>query len=93
MYPGGTPESSREHPLRSVRRRPDPSRASAATVDGAVSILARYWEGVLQRLEAEVYVFAQLVAHEGERGRENEVVIARTSMRSSRSASASERNC
>jgi hypothetical protein len=42
-----------------------------------VSIVGEYWAGVLQRLEAEVQVFAQLVAHEGERGRENEAVLAR----------------
>jgi hypothetical protein len=42
-----------------------------------VSIVEEYWAGVLQRLEAEVHVFAQLVAHEGERGRENEAVLAR----------------
>jgi hypothetical protein len=42
-----------------------------------VSIVEDYWAGVLQRLDAEVHVFAQLVAHEGERGRENEAVLAR----------------
>jgi hypothetical protein len=42
-----------------------------------VSIVAEYWAGVLQRLDAEVHVFAQLVMHEGERGRENEAVLAR----------------
>lgn len=42
-----------------------------------MSIVAEYWAGVLQRLEAEVNVFAQLVAHEGEKGRENEAVLAR----------------
>jgi hypothetical protein len=42
-----------------------------------VSIVEQYWGGVLQRLEAEVNVFAQLVAHEGEKGRENEAVMAR----------------
>jgi hypothetical protein len=43
----------------------------------AVSIVAEYWAGVLQRLDAEVHVFARLIAHEGERGRENEAVLAR----------------
>lgn len=43
----------------------------------AVSIVEDYWAGVVQRLEAEVHVFAQLVTHEGERGRENESVLAR----------------
>lgn len=42
-----------------------------------MSIVEDYWAGVLQRLEAEVHVFAQLVAHEGERGQENEAVLAR----------------
>ena len=42
-----------------------------------MSIVEEYSAGVLQRLNAEVYVFAQLVTHEGERGRENEAVIAR----------------
>jgi hypothetical protein len=42
-----------------------------------VSIIEDYWAGVLQRLDAEVHVFAQLVTHEGERGRENEAVLAR----------------
>ena len=42
-----------------------------------MSIVEQYWGGVLQRLEAEVNVFAQLVAHEGEKGRENEAVMAR----------------
>lgn len=40
-------------------------------------IVSEYWAGVLQRLQAEVSVFAALVAHEGERGRENEAVLAR----------------
>ena len=42
-----------------------------------MSIVNEYWAGVLQRLEAEVNIFAQLVAHEGEKGRENEAVMAR----------------
>jgi hypothetical protein len=42
-----------------------------------MSIVNEYWAGVLQRLEVEVNVFAQLVAHEGEKGRENEAVMAR----------------
>ena len=42
-----------------------------------MSIIEDYWAGVLQRLDAEVHVFAQLVTHEGERGRENEAVLAR----------------
>lgn len=41
------------------------------------SIVAEYWQGVLQRLRAEVDVFAQLVEHNAERGRENEAAFAR----------------
>jgi len=42
-----------------------------------VTIIEEYWRGVLQRLEAEVAVFAKLVTHQGERGRENEAALAR----------------
>lgn len=42
-----------------------------------MSIVAEYWAGVFRRLDAEVNVFAQLVAHEGEKGRENEAIMAR----------------
>lgn len=41
------------------------------------SIIEQYWAGVQQRLEAEVAVFAELVQHEGERGRENEAALGR----------------
>jgi hypothetical protein len=41
-----------------------------------VSVVAQYWSGVLQRLQAEVEVFSRLVRHEGERGRANEVALA-----------------
>lgn len=42
-----------------------------------MSALEQYWSGVLQRLRAEVDVFAQLVRHMGERGRSNELALAR----------------
>lgn len=42
-----------------------------------MSIVEEYWAGVLQRLDAEVHVFAQLIAHEGERGAENEAALSR----------------
>lgn len=42
-----------------------------------MSALEQYWSGVLQRLRAEVDVFAQLVGHMGERGRLNELALAR----------------
>jgi len=41
-----------------------------------MSVVAQYWSGVLQRLQAEVEVFSRLVRHEGERGRANEVALA-----------------
>jgi hypothetical protein len=41
------------------------------------SIVSQYWAGVLQRLEAEVDVFSELIRHEGERGRENEAALGR----------------
>lgn len=42
-----------------------------------MSIVEQYWGGVLQRLRAEVDVFARLVQHMGERGRMNELALAR----------------
>ncbi|MBJ7329155.1 MAG: hypothetical protein JHC95_04605 [Solirubrobacteraceae bacterium] len=42
-----------------------------------MSVIAQYWSGVLQRLRAEVDVFARLVEHMGERGRMNELALAR----------------
>ena len=42
-----------------------------------MSALEQYWAGVLQRLRAEVDVFARLVGHMGERGRLNELALAR----------------
>jgi hypothetical protein len=42
-----------------------------------VSIVEEYWAGVLARLQAEVEVFARLVQHRGEQGRESEVALAR----------------
>lgn len=53
------------------------SKRTRVGEDGPVPIVSDYWAGVLQRLQAEVSVFAQLVAHEGERGRENEAVLER----------------
>jgi hypothetical protein len=41
-----------------------------------MSALEAYWAGVLQRLRAEVDVFARLVNHMGERGRMNELALA-----------------
>ena len=40
-------------------------------------LVEQYWIGVLQRLQAEVDVFARLVSHAGEMGRENELALAR----------------
>jgi hypothetical protein len=42
-----------------------------------MGVIEDYWSGVLQRLQAEVNVFNRLIAHQGERGRENEQAIAR----------------
>lgn len=40
-------------------------------------LVEEYWDGVLRRLQAEVDVFARLVRHQGERGRENELAFVR----------------
>jgi hypothetical protein len=42
-----------------------------------MSVVQDYWDGVLQRLRAEVNVFAHLIQHRGEQGRENEAAFAR----------------
>nr|WP_221376894.1 DUF6602 domain-containing protein [Actinoplanes polyasparticus] len=42
-----------------------------------MGIIDQYWTGALQRLHAEVEVFNRLIAHQGERGRENELALAR----------------
>ncbi|MEV4237051.1 DUF6602 domain-containing protein [Nocardia sp. NPDC049737] len=42
-----------------------------------MSILEEYWSGVLRRLQAEVDSFNRLIAHQGEKGRENELALAR----------------
>lgn len=42
-----------------------------------MTVIRDYWEGVRQRLQAEVDVFSSLVAHRGEQGRENEVALQR----------------
>lgn len=39
--------------------------------------LERYWSGVLQRLRADADVFSGLIEHYGERGRANELALAR----------------
>jgi hypothetical protein len=41
-----------------------------------VSVVEAYWNGVLQRLQAEVEVFSDLVRHQGEKGRANELAFA-----------------
>lgn len=41
------------------------------------SIVEQYWTGVAQRLQAEVDVFNELIGHPGEKGRENELSLAR----------------
>lgn len=40
-------------------------------------VVEEYWAGVVQRLQAEVDVFARLVRHHGEKGRENEAALSR----------------
>ncbi|MGK2938487.1 MAG: DUF6602 domain-containing protein [Solirubrobacteraceae bacterium] len=42
-----------------------------------MSVVEQYWGGVLQRLRAEVDVFARVVEHMGERGRMNELALSR----------------
>jgi hypothetical protein len=42
-----------------------------------MGVVEQYWGGVLQRLRAEVDVFARLVQHVGERGRMNELALSR----------------
>lgn len=42
-----------------------------------MELVERYWRGVVQRLQAEVDVFASIVEHRGEQGRENEQALAR----------------
>ncbi|MFB7112312.1 DUF6602 domain-containing protein [Streptomyces sp. NPDC056291] len=42
-----------------------------------MSVVEEYWSGVLRRLQAEVDIFNKLVRHWGERGRENELSLAR----------------
>jgi hypothetical protein len=41
------------------------------------SVVEQYWSGVLRRLQAEVDSFNKLIKHQGERGRENELALAR----------------
>lgn len=42
-----------------------------------MAILEEYWSGVLRRLQAEVDTFNRLINHQGEKGRENELSLAR----------------
>jgi hypothetical protein len=42
-----------------------------------VAVVEEYWSGVLQRLQAEVDLFNSLIKHSGEKGRENELSLAR----------------
>src|SRR5690349_3042037 len=42
-----------------------------------MTILEDYWSAVLRRLQAEVDGFNSLIEHAGERGRENELALAR----------------
>ncbi|MBB1198678.1 DUF6602 domain-containing protein [Curtobacterium flaccumfaciens] len=42
-----------------------------------VDILHSYWQGVLQRLQAEVENMNQLIGHQGVKGTENEAALAR----------------
>ncbi|MFE6893602.1 DUF6602 domain-containing protein [Streptomyces sp. NPDC057694] len=42
-----------------------------------MSVVEEYWNGVLRRLQAEVDVFNRLIKHWGERGKENELSLAR----------------
>ncbi|MEU5769742.1 DUF6602 domain-containing protein [Streptomyces asoensis] len=42
-----------------------------------ISVVEEYWSGVLRRLQAEVDIFNKLIKHWGERGRENELSLAR----------------
>ncbi|MFF8478750.1 DUF6602 domain-containing protein [Streptomyces sp. NPDC015414] len=42
-----------------------------------MSVVEEYWSGVLRRLQAEVDIFNKLIKHWGERGRENELSLAR----------------
>lgn len=42
-----------------------------------MAFVEEYWSGVLRRLQAEVDGFNRLVSHQGERGRENELALAR----------------
>jgi hypothetical protein len=43
----------------------------------AQNVVEEYWSGVLNRLQAEVESFNQIIAHLGEKGRENELSLAR----------------
>lgn len=42
-----------------------------------MDLIEQYWSGVQRRLQAEVEGFNRLIAHQGEKGRENELSLAR----------------
>lgn len=42
-----------------------------------VDLIEQYWSGVQRRLQAEVDGFNRLISHQGEKGRENELSLAR----------------
>lgn len=42
-----------------------------------MKLISQYWRGVLRRLQAEIDDFNSLITHRGEKGRENELSIAR----------------
>lgn len=42
-----------------------------------MNLIEQYWAGVQRRLQAEVEGFNRLIAHQGEKGRENELSLAR----------------
>jgi hypothetical protein len=44
---------------------------------GSMPVVEEYWAGVVQRLQAEVDVFARLVRHNATQGQENEAALAR----------------
>ncbi|MGY4712574.1 DUF6602 domain-containing protein [Mycolicibacterium sp. CBM1] len=42
-----------------------------------MKLVSQYWRGVLRRLQAEVEDFNNIIGHQGEKGRENELSLAR----------------
>lgn len=45
--------------------------------DAEMSLVEQYWSGVLRRLQAEVDSFNQIIPHQGEKGRANELSLTR----------------